>query len=74
MRERRDRVLFQRILIAGWVVIGIAVAALVAFPRAVARIPHLALLRPFLIILGLCSIAYVIVGFYRGGMSRARRG
>lgn len=66
------RAMFSRILIAGWVFLAAILFLLVFLPRLALRIPHLELLRPLIIILGLASIGYGVVWVYRKGMSRTR--
>ena len=64
---------FGRVLLAGWVFLGGFVFLLSVFPKQVVRIPHLELIRPFMITLTFLSIVYGLVWLYRQGMSRAKK-
>jgi hypothetical protein len=62
---------FGKILVACWVFFWGFVLLLVVFPQMIARIPHVELLRLFLIALVLISAIYGVSWLYRRGMKVA---
>jgi hypothetical protein len=64
---------FGRILLAGWGFFCGFVFLLNYFPKQIARIPHLELIRPFLITWTFVSVFCGLVWLYRQGMSRAKK-
>ncbi len=66
---------FGRILIAGWMLIIVAVLFFNIFPRFVSRIAPAILetIRPILLIFILIAAVYGVAWLYRQGMKRARR-
>jgi len=64
---------FGKILIGCWVFFWGFIILLAIFPKQIARIPHLELIRPFMIVLVLVSAIYGIAWLYRRGMKTARK-
>ena len=69
----RHEGILGRILVATWAFFFVIVLLLLFTPKLLARIPHLEMIRPFFILLGLASIAYGVAWIYRQGMKRARK-
>lgn len=61
-----------RSLLAAWALFWSFVLLLTLFPKAAARIPHLELIRPYMVILVLVSVVYGIVWLYHQGVKRAK--
>ena len=73
-KEGRDlRIMFRRILIAGWVFIFGSALLLALFPVLATRIPHLEYVRPLMIALALATIVYGISWLYHRGMNHATK-
>ena len=66
--------MIRRALILVWVFVFASIALLALFPSLAVWIPYPVLIRPFLLLLVLVSLAYGIACLYRKGMKRAERG
>lgn len=62
-----------RILVTCWCLVFLCVVISALFPRILGWIPHFELIRVFLPLLLICSVAYGIYALYREGMRHARR-
>ena len=65
--------MFARSLVAAWTLFLSLVLLLVLAPKLAGRIPQLQLVRPYLVILFLVTLAYGIACLYRQGTNRARK-
>jgi len=61
-----------RFLLAAWALFWSFVLLLTLRPKVAARIPHLDLLRPYLVILVLVSVVCGTVWLYHQGVKRAK--
>jgi hypothetical protein len=64
--------MFGKILVAGWIVFGALILFLACLRKLLGSIPHVYLLKPFLLILMLASFVYGILWLRRQGMNRVR--
>jgi apolipoprotein N-acyltransferase len=62
-----------RAIVGCWCLIFLLVMVSAVFPRTLTWVPHLELIRIFLPLLLLFSVAYALYRLYRQGMKRAHR-